>query len=247
VIVHSVMNAIDRFGVPVTLFCTDFTTDRSGNSSSLERYAVRHEIGVHPDFHNTAEFGAVWDSVLRLYPHAKGFRSHHGSSGWHIAVAGAQRGIRYEAYCTVYPVYVPPFKINKDVLDYYIFTNAFFDSQMLTVKDFGWSFESMWFANELADPEKIFVLGFHPNILYYDMVSAEEYDRRKATYHTAAKGDSFLGKPVKGAMKFLLGLLEAFPADVFTTPTEFGRGCGLWRSAADQRLVEPLQDPMIPR
>lgn len=242
-IMDSVMSAIEPSGVPVTLFCTDFTADRSGESSSLERHRSRHELGVHPNFQNTGDYEAVWDSVLRHYPYATGFRSHNGCSGWPIAVGGARRGIRYEVYCTVYPVYVPPFKINRDVLEYYVFTNSFFDSQMLTVKDFDWSFRSMWFAKELAEPNKIFVLSFHPNVLYYDMVTAEEYERRMPTYHSVDEEHSFLTKPLNGAMKFLRQLLETFPMHVFTTPSDFGRNHGLWSSANQVNVVQAKSGP----
>ncbi len=228
-IVKGVMEVVDRRGIPVTLYCTDYTTDVSGNSSSLLEYGDRHELGLHPNFQSTLDYDAVLERALKLYPGARGFRSHNGCSGWLICVAAARRGLVYEVPCPVYPVYIPPFKVNRDVLDHWLVTQYFLDAQMLTVPGFDWSLGSLWFAGEAADPEKLFVLGFHPSILYYDMTTAAEYERRKPEYHAARPAESFAAKSrLAGAMKFFRELLQSFPPSVFATPYTWGRCRGLW-------------------
>jgi polysaccharide deactylase WbmS-like protein len=228
-IIKSVVGVVDSYEVPITLFCTDHSADVSGNSSSLHDYGDRHELGIHPNYQFTGDYDGVLNRLFQLYPQARGLQSHNGCSGWPMCVAAAKRGVLYEVYCTVYPVYVPPFKVNRDVLDYWIFTNSFFDSHMLTVKDFDWSLRSLWFAEHLADPDKIVTLGFHPNILYYDMSASTEYDRLKSQYHVAQPALSFLARDhAVGAMKFFRELLDSFPRETFVTPLAWGRRHGLW-------------------
>ena len=50
-IVDDVIAVLDAYKIPATLFCTNFTKDNSGNSSSLiGRVHERHEIALHPRF-----------------------------------------------------------------------------------------------------------------------------------------------------------------------------------------------------
>src|SRR5947209_7150069 len=72
-IVDEVISVLDSYRVPATLFCTNFSKDVSGNSSSLAgRFHERHEIALHPNFQNIGAYDEVWNAILELYPYAKG-------------------------------------------------------------------------------------------------------------------------------------------------------------------------------
>ncbi len=229
-IVEHVMDLVDSFGVPATLFCTDFRKDRSGHSSSLnQRFGTRHEIALHPDFQATEQYGEVWDGMVGLYPEAKGWRSHNGMSGWPIMRAGVERGLRYEVLSSVFEAYVPPSRTNRALPDCFTFMTAFFDSHMLHVPGYPWRAEALPHRHLLEDRNSIVILGFHPNIVYHDMRTADEYAARKPTYHLVDpdSGDRARAEPV-GAKKLLTDLLRSFPAASFTTPYAYGRDVGFW-------------------
>src|SRR5689334_22017352 len=93
-IVQDVLSVLDERAIPATLFCTNYTLDKSGQSSNVTAFIDRrHEIALHPDFQHTADHGAEWDRIVRLYPTARGWRSHNGVTGWPIIRTGFERGL----------------------------------------------------------------------------------------------------------------------------------------------------------
>src|SRR2546426_792687 len=90
-IVDEVISVLDSYRVPATLFCTNFSKDVSGNSSSLAgRFHERHEVALHPNFQHTGTYDEVWDALLKLYPAAKGWRSHNGVTAWPMTSGDAE-------------------------------------------------------------------------------------------------------------------------------------------------------------
>jgi len=228
-IVDEVVSVFDAFEVPATLFCTNFLRDVSGNSSSLSgRLHDRHEIALHPNFQHIADYDTEWEELVKLYPDARGWRSHNGVTGWLILERGVARGLRYEVYPAVFEGYVPPSAVNRRLPHYHVFTTAFWDSHMLNAPGFSWSLADLPLRDLFEDESKIVLLGFHPNILYYDMRSIVDYDARKPSYHDVDEASSFRRRRPAGAMKLLLALLEAVPSRYFTTLSLFGERAGLW-------------------
>lgn len=229
-IVDDVIAVLDAYKIPATLFCTNFTKDNSGNSSSLiGRVHERHEIALHPDFQYVENYAMEWDELLTLYPAAKGWRSHNGMSGWPIMKGAMNRGLRYEVFSSVFSDYVAPCQVNRALPDYHVYTTAFWDSHMLHATEFSWTFDDIPLRNLFQDDDKIVVLGFHPNILYYDMRTINEYDVRKPSYHAVDAKSSFHRRKPLGAMKLMLELAEAVPQKHFTTLSAFGAMVGLWQ------------------
>lgn len=228
-IVDEVIKVLDDYNIPATLFCTNFTKDNSGNSSSLiGRTHERHEIALHPNFQHVWNYAMEWDELLTLYPTAKGWRSHNGMSGWPIMKAAMDRGLRYEVFSSVFTNYVVPCQVNKALPDYYAYTTAFWDSHMLHASEFSWALKDISLRSLFEDDDKIVVLGFHPNILYYDMRTTHEYDSRKPSYHAVDAKSSFHYKRPLGAMKIMLELLETIPPKHFTTLSAFGAKADFW-------------------
>jgi hypothetical protein len=77
----------------------------------------------------------------------------------------------------------------------------------------------------------LFVIKFHPNIIYYDMCSISEYKQHKSYYHEPREQLSFRRNSPRGAAKLVVDLLSAVERDHFTTISDFGRRLGLWPSA----------------
>ena len=226
-IVDDVLAVVDARGVPTTVFCTNYTKDRSGKSSNLRRLHPRHELGLHPDFQNTANYAAEWDGLLSLYPGVRGWRAHNGMTGWPIITQGVARGLRYEIYTAIFADYVAPCRVYSALDRYVVLTTAFLDANWLHDRSFSWSAADLPLRNYFGDESKLVVLGFHPNIVYYDMKSVEEYDRGKASYHSVDEDRSYRRRPVRGAMKLLMELLDSTPAAQFCTVSAFCEANGL--------------------
>jgi hypothetical protein len=228
-IVDEVIAVLESYRVPATIFCTNFARDASGKSSSLSaRVHEGHEIALHPNFQNGATYDAEWDDLLRLYPGAKGWRSHNGMTGWPITRGGAARGLRYEVYPAVFQNYVVPCQVNRALKGHYVFTTAFMDSHMLHEPGFTWTVENLPFRELYSDESRIVILGFHPTILFYDMGSIAEYETRRPAYHDVDEKSSFRHRKPAGAMKLFLELLDTVPCRDFTTMSSFGALAGFW-------------------
>lgn len=228
-IVRDVLSVLDEHAAPVTLFSTNYTLDKSGNSSNLAAFIDRrHEIALHPNFQETADYGAEWDRIVALYPTARGWRSHNGVTGWPIIKTGFERGLRFEVFSSVFSSYVAPSQVNGALKGYFALTTAFWDSHRLHDPAFSWSAKDLPLRERFGDGASLVVLGFHPNILYYDMRVIAEYDGRKPSYHQVAEDESHRHRPLRGAMKLLRELLAEVPVDWFTTVSAFGKRAGFW-------------------
>jgi len=129
-------------------------------SSLAGRFHERHEIALHPNFQHTGTYDEVWDALLKLYPAAKGWRSHNGVTGWPITSGGAERGLRYEVYPAVFQNYVAPCQVNRALKGHYVFTTAFWDSHMLHEPEFSWSAYDLPHRKLFEDESTVVVLGF---------------------------------------------------------------------------------------
>lgn len=228
-VLDRVISVLDDVGVPSTIFCTDFTKDASKNSSSVRgRFHDRHEIALHPNFNQAESYESVWDHLLTLYPGVRGWRSHNGLTGWSIVRSGVAKGLRYEVLPVVFGDYVAPWQVNRALRPYYAMTTSLWDSHMLHQPDFPWTPDALPHRELFAAGDKLVVLGFHPNIVYYDMRSVADYDLRKPTYHVVDEAQSFERQRPRGAMKLLSEILESVPREQFTNLSQFGARMGFW-------------------
>jgi len=226
-IVRSVLSVLDNYCVPATLFCTNYLKDLSGSSSNLVNLVdPRHELGLHPDFQGVMDYSRVWEELICLYPAARGWRSHNGVTGWPIVKEGIARGLSYEVFSPVFEGYVPPSQVNGALPGYLGFSTAFWDSHRLHDDSFEWRAKDLPLKKHFNDPGKLVVLGFHPNILYYDMRSVSEYEARKPRYHEPDEMESFLNRPPHGAMRLLVDLLNFVSSAHFCTMADFSEKMG---------------------
>ncbi len=240
-IVDAVMELFEKRRVPVTLFCTNPDSDRSGNSSTLRgRYDERHELALHPYFSDFADYETVLRDLLEHYPDAQGFQSHNGNTGWPIWSAASRSGLKYEVDCRVFPVHVPPFALG-DPEGFRVFVNRFMDANLLHQARANWSTDNIGLTREVSAKDRLFIVNFHPNIIYYDMRSTSEYKQHKSYYHEPREQLSFRHNLPRGAAKLLVDLLSSIERDHFTTITDFGLSMGLWPDA-DSRHAGVLND-----
>ena len=218
-IVDEIVNIAERRAVPLTLYCTDPATDRSGNSTPLRgRYSGRHELGLHPNFQGVADYDSVWSALFQHYPDAKGFRSHQGCTGYPIVLSGARRGLTYEATTTVAPVYVPAFRpFSRDLAHFSLVPTIFMDSQAFSRPGFKWGVGDLGLAEDLLNPNRLYVFCFHPNIVYYDLGSEDGYDAMKAYYHAPHPPASTKAKDRQAAMKLFCELIDSYQPSDFAT------------------------------
>jgi len=227
-IVDAVMELFEKKQIPVTLFCTNPDTDQSGKSSSLQgRYDERHELALHPNFADLKDCEKILRDLLAHYPDACGFRSHNGSTGWPIWSAASRNGLKYEVDCRVFPVDVPPFALS-DPKGFCVLVNRFMDANHLHQARECWSCDDIIAMKEATAESCLFVMNFHPNIIYYDMRSTDDYALHKSYYHEPRERLSFRRNVPRGAAKLLLDLLTSAERDHFMTVSDFGRTRGLW-------------------
>jgi len=226
-IVQSVLSVIDKLYIPATLFYTNYLKDKAGGSSNfVSMVESRHEIALHPDFQQVSNYVSVWDELLALYPMAKGWRSHNGMTGWPIVKSGVDRGLEYEVFSPVFRDYIAPSFVNLALPNYRGFSTSFWDSHQLHCDTFDWRAKSLPHINLFTDPSKIIVLGFHPNILYYDMKSESDYSKRKSHYHEPLTNFSFHSRQLSGAMRLLIDLITSVPTENFCTLGSFNEQNG---------------------
>jgi hypothetical protein len=238
-IVDAVMELFEERRVPVTLFCTNPDTDRSGKSSNLRgRYDERHELALHPYFSDFADHEAVLRDLLAHYPNAQGIQSHNGNTGWPIWSAAFRRGLKYEVDCRVFPIDVPPFVLD-DPKGFSVFVSRFMDANLLHQAHECWSIDHLPLTDQATRETGLSVIKFHPNIIYYDMRSTGEYKQHKSYYHEPRERLSFRRNVPRGAAKLLIDLLSSVERDHFTTISDFGRSLSLWPSTDRRSVAAP--------
>ena len=124
---------------------------------------------------------------------------------------------------------MPPFALN-DPDGFVVLVNRFMDSQMLRVPGYSWSLADARLTDAVLAPDNLFVMNFHPNVIYYDMSSVDDYLKYRPHYHEPIESESFLCKRPSGAAKFIRELLSSVERKYFTTISDFGLARGLWSS-----------------
>jgi hypothetical protein len=181
---------------------------------------------------------------LAHYPNAQGFQSHNGNTGWPIWSAAFRRGLKYEVDCRVFPVDVPPFVLD-DPKGFCVFVSRFMDANLLHQACECWSTDHVPLTHQATSETCLFVVKFHPNIVYYDMCSTSEYRQHKPYYHEPREQLSFRRNVPRGAAKLLIDLLSSAERDHFTTIAGFGRSMALW-PATELRGSAVLSTPLAP-
>ncbi len=162
------------------LHCTVFAT---GLYTALkDGKAPLLEIGVHPNFNDTAsvQHEAKLQELLNLYPHAQGVSSHAMMSSTPLLHLFKQAGLKYDRNLLRYK--------ETEATPFYYYNG------LLRVPIF-WE-DDIWFADKQREPfaanafersDLPLVFNFHPIHLYLNTYSPEHYAAFKPYYHEARK------------------------------------------------------------
>jgi hypothetical protein len=227
-VVEPMLEEFEQLGIPVTFMCTDPTTDRSGKSGDLTRkIGGRHELGLHPNFANRIDYEAVWDSALAVYPAATGFRPHNGMTGWPIVEGALRRGLAYEVLCIRSDVPARPDHLRWGSAPRFpVLTTEFWDSEYAQGAEHEWDHRVLTDPARMNSASTIFIAGFHPQNLYYDIRSKSEYLSRKADYHRPDP-DAFVPMDrAKGPKRVIRDLARSYSRETFTTISGFLKTAG---------------------
>ena len=222
--VSEILNETIKSEIPVAIYATNPDEDQSGHSSNRDWQAEGSdlEIGWHPQFQDTKNTADVANALAQHYPNAKGWKAHNGVTGWPMQRACIEHGMQYEILPWSMATSVPPYRPYIDQ-DFYIMHNHFMDAEALKISNFSWEIDDLAFLT-LSSPENLFIMTFHPTILYYDMTSEAEYKLAKTYYHDPKPELSFANKTsVTGAMKLFRDIMTRMDRAHFTTPSRFLR------------------------
>ena len=210
-------------GIPVALFCTDPATGQGELATNLAPLADKSvELGWHPYFVPHRTPAAVVETLQQQYPDALGSKSHQGLTGWPIQQACIDGGIKYEILTFATGEAIRPYRPYSGV-DYTILQNNFTDAECLKQDSYHWVPKSIPFIDEVSS-DSLYIMTFHPHILYYNLTTNAEYLAGKAGYHSVDERAARLNRDRAGPMSLLLDLIGGLPQRCFTTP---GRYLGL--------------------
>ncbi|MDB5362936.1 MAG: hypothetical protein JWO51_4233 [Rhodospirillales bacterium] len=223
--VEHLVRLLDSRGIPVTVFCTDPVTGQGELATNLARLASSSvELGWHPYFVPQRTPTAVVESLHRQYPDALGWKSHQGLTGWPLQQACVENGIKYEILTFATSEAVRPYRPYAGI-DYTLLHNNFTDAECLKRDGYRWAPESVPFIED-AESNSLYVMTFHPHILYYNLTTNAEYLAGKPGYHRMDERAASSNRDRAGPMSLLLDLIAGLPQSCFTTP---GRYLGLMK------------------
>ncbi len=199
-VIEDTISIFEKFNVP----CTFFATHKSDaiNNCSKDLF----EIGIHPNFNNLLETGnessdSIFDELIKLYPLAKGFRSHSLTRSTLLHEKAVKKGLLYEANIFLpYWNNIRPFKLWNGL--YCIPHNWEDDIHFM----YGNSFGKLGIA---LDKNSLSVLDFHPIHIFMNTENAERYKAAKEYYHNPEKLKDFINNSnVPGVRDLLIMVLK---------------------------------------
>src|SRR5581483_2497154 len=182
-VVADAIGLLDEHGVRATLFCTHAGIEAPG-----------HERALHPNFERAGntqiEAGApladdeliraAIGNLQRSYPEAVGARGHRCHTTYHVLKAYRDHGLQYES-ATVLPL--APALRPAWTMEHLVWLPVYYMDH--------WDLLSQATSLRIGDLRldapglKIFV--FHPNLIYLNAATIEEYEASRAFYHDPAR------------------------------------------------------------
>ena len=168
------LDILDEYGVPATFFCTDDLTQ-----DTFPRSQVKHELGIHPNFHLACCYDTVVRKMKRKFPDAAGSRSHRFMTGTPIIRALHESGIQYDSSVPTYYNHVEPYMQLYNVLQIPVWFSDDIALRGGHIPGFAERFPRQYF---LMDSSDTLVLNFHPVHVYLNTIRHETYETAKGHY-----------------------------------------------------------------
>jgi len=192
--------------------CTLFTTHKSKVIQNCSRNLF--EIGIHPNFNSILENRTnitVDDTIanlLKIYPEAKGVRSHCMTQSTPMLNSFANKGLLYDANH-----FLPYQKIHAFKLW----------NGMLRIP-YNWEDDIHYLYNKKFDEigielnnEDLFVFDFHPIHIFLNTENEQRYLDAKPHYQNTSELLNYKNTNQKGAKDALIFLLETIRENKFET------------------------------
>jgi hypothetical protein len=192
-IIQYMLSILDDRGIRATFFCTDKC------AKSVIGTGSSHELAIHPFFKSLKTDRTTLARLLRMYPNAKGTRSH--SSYFHTRLTDIyeKHGIEYDSNWFV-PQIVKPFMLFNGILEIpmnFMDNLAFGSRSGFTPR-----------PRIIKDTPQPLVFNFHPIHVFLNTESHVRYLKAKPYYHNPAKLWKLRNRHTTGTYDYLLEILE---------------------------------------
>ena len=199
-VIEDSLQLFEKYNVP----CTVFVTHRSKAIDGCNR--KNFEIAIHPNYNpllfekSQNTFDEITDSILALYPEAKGVRSHSTTQNAFFFQKFKEKGLLYEANL---------------FLPYWNSIKAFKLWNSLVRIPYNWEDDIHYLYNKKytdceldTSTENLNVFDFHPIHIYLNTEAESRYIEAKKNYHQPELLRSLRNNVTTGTRDLLISLLE---------------------------------------
>ncbi len=151
---------LSEYGIKATVFCT--------NKLSVSK---DHEIAIHPFFKNYETEKDVLEDLLRIYPTARGIRSHRLRISSEILDTCSKLGLKYDSSYQMIWQKTFPFYIRKNLIELPIYFMD--DLNIIFKKGFTLKNHGLHNSKDTLSSMKIFI--FHPIHVYLNTNDLSHY------------------------------------------------------------------------
>lgn len=180
---------------------TFFATHESQLLADLDE--AQFEVGLHPNFNNAnGNYSEPIETLKRLYPQAKGGRSHSLFVSSHILQLYVDYGLKYESniFLQLHEGLHPVTRFE----DFISIPFYWSDDKHISLRT---PFELEHLSLETPGLK---VLNFHPMHVFMNTSSDEHYESYKAHYQNPARLKEFINREAPGVNALLQSLLDYF-------------------------------------
>jgi hypothetical protein len=199
-VISEMIDVFEQYQMKCTFFATHDSKVLKNCNRDLFELAIHPNFNPHLENRTTKSVDDVIDELLKIYPEAKGVRSHCMTQSSIILGKFAEKGLLYDANH-----FLPYQKINVFKLwtgmwripynwedDIHYSYNKSFDDIGLTLNH-----------------DDLFVFDFHPTQVFLNTERAERYIKAKADYHDTEKFRKHRNETaIKGAKDALIYVFE---------------------------------------
>ena len=203
-VIQYMLSALNDHGIQATFFCTDRLAESAIGVGS------GHELAIHPFFKSLKTEKTELTRLIRMYPNAKGTRSHSCYFHTRLTDIYKELGIEYDSNLFV-PQIVKPFMLFNGILEIpiYFMDNLAFSSET-----------GLRYPPRIVENTSLpLVFSFHPVHVYLNTESPTRYLKAKPHYHNSSKLWEFRNRNTPGTHDYLLKILELIRKRDLTTCT----------------------------
>jgi len=213
-VLEKCVSILDEYNINATFFCTHKHKVHIRNN---------HELAIHPNYNCNESYEETIGKLMKLYPQAKGVRSHGLHIDYKMYPIYEKYGLRYESNYLMYnQENIKPFKMPNNILQIPIF---FIDDIHIVMSKNNPSFKLEQF--NLKD-KGLKVFAFHPVHIFLNTSDLKTYREAKRYYHEPEKLKGFYNKG-DGTYSLFIRLLDYIERNTIKAYT-MNEINNIWRS-----------------